>query len=1016
MALLLPTGCIGGGGSTPSNQPGTGKAELHLETVEWGRLVDVFDADGVLVEEDVLIRESLQGDGVQYSLGLNALTQAEILTILKPQADAGFDSLFRAAQSGRTAVVTKGSNSPPTFTRVGRNGAIRLQFSELVDPETVNRLTIQVMVGAENQEVRYVVKNGETGLDGKPKGVVILDPTISALDQAKYGIPENGVGFPPSDDQINTNIQIRIPTALDPLFGQTMVLLNRGRNHSLTPTASDPVDLSPNFDPIVVRAFRTGNGNDPSNGFMVDLQRPKLITDLEVDVASVAPVSGSPTLRQLTYSINVSQCQGVTPKAGDIFELNGAVLLTAVVDDDSNPSAYVVTAAILDGSPSAGTGTLTSAYESNDSDYQLCWLKFSPEPETLPAQGVDPYATITLHFNEAIDAATVKSMETMVLVSFTKDFDNATGEFEPGNESVGDYIDRQLGYETIFNADAGEDPTGSGRIKFGPVEVTSDSRSFTLSPLKGITDAHDEGGALGSGLNLALALRDGSSGILDLAGNQVSAPLFVARDLEIVGTPVFTLAGDPSTWPNDRYFALRANATDENVDGLSEYAGQFTFEPGVLKGRLLSRFSRMADPSNPYVGQRIAFSQGIMTPLTPAGAVLHTVYGYHHLGLGLLSVSEFNLDIEGLNWSPFGGTVFDDTFDRYSIALAHSKYFPDDYIDPISGYPEHQNSGLLRQQDFDKNILGWRANGTGEDELIVFDTSYTISASNVFTAVSGSPMMPWPEFTDTYTWRDTTITKLGAPNGRGVPPEVTGAPAVWTANNVPSIGLPLLMRYRCYPEGNFFGNNGFQIQIMVGSSALPAFRVFSAGGRDSGDSWHLVVPDVPTAGTKPVGGYNTLTGTVTKQYGPELYWGQVDFVVRVSRTFTHFFEFGGELSTISAVTLEPAPEQLPAGTEVLVEFRGSSSTTVPNVNGCPDSQNPLNDAITCFDYYGEEANTNDCCGAMGLPTDWTFDPNDLLLEPDPPQFFQLRFSFVSNIQQDYESQMDAFGLAWNVLP
>ncbi len=1013
--LLLPalTGCLGGG-SSPSNVPGTGRAGFVLESVEWGRLVDVFDQDGQLVERDVVIRESLRADGVDYVLGVNALTQSDTLTILASAGTTEFESLLNAARSGRSAVSAKGFNDPSPFTRVARNGAVRLQFSELVDPDSVDRQTVQVLVGnppTKSLEVRYVVKNGVLGADGKPKGVLILDPTVSRFDQAQYGIPENGLGFPASFNQQDPNIIVRIPTQVDVLFGQLKVLTNLAGNHHLEPQPSDPIELSPSFDPIVVRAFRSGNTDDPYNGFMVDQVRPQLITEQPVDVLRVDSVAGSPSLRTLTYSIAVAGCREITPKVGDLFEVGGGVVLVSRVEDASNPDAYKVTGAVLTGTVDptgvSQQGRLTSAYDEADYALQACWLSFSPEPMTLPSTGLDPYATtVTVRFNEAVDPVTVQSMETMVLCSFVDTDDPAENarRYNPTLETVGDFIDRQVGFQT----EAGT--SGSGRILFGPIEVSPDSREYTLAPLAGLTDAHDEG----NGMRLCLALRDGRDGILDLAGNTVDFNRFVA------GTTyqqdhLLTLSGDPATWPSDRYFALRFNSLDEDGDGLSEYGGQFTFIPGILKGRDINRFSRVADPkANAFIGQRIAFSQGVMTPLTPTGAALVTVYGYHHLNFGLLAPSEYNLDVEGLNWSPFGGAVFDDVFGRYALALAHSRYYPDDLINQQTGYPAYPNSGLLRQQVFKNNVLG---RGQGYLEKVVFDAPYVISGVNMFSAVTGSSMMPWPTFQDTYTWRDTAIPQsiTGAPNSGGVPPAITGQTVVYRAGDAPSIGLPLLMWFKCYPEGNYFGLNGFQVQIMVPSSALPAFRIFSAGGRDASDNWHLVIPDQPPEGEKPSGGYNTATGAKTKAYGPELYWGQVDFVVKVSRVYTHWFAFGGILDTITPVTSEPAPERQPPGTEVVVEFRGTSTL---DTSLCPPDAVTIVNDTNCLDAYGDVESNSPCnpCPGTPQPTDWTRDTATFLSSPTPPTFFQLRFTFVSNTVQDFESELDAFGFAWNVRP
>jgi len=1032
VALLLP-GCFNSSSRDAANLPGSGRAKFYLETAEWGRLVDVLDDNGLLVDRDVMIRENLQDQTGVYTLGLNPLTQSQTLTIHETSGTSAFDQLLDAALTGRAAVSTKGLESLPPFSMVARNGAIRLQFSEMVDPALVNSETIKVNVGDPpivNQEVRYIVDNDVIGKDGKPKGVVIIDPTISRFDEAALGIPQNGVGFPASLDSVVANAVIRIPTKIDVDNGQFQVLRNLGHTHNLKPTPSDPVELSLGLDPIVIRAFRTGNENDLYNGFMQDRVRPNLVTELEVGISNVA---GGGVQRTLTYAIDAASCRPITPKVGDVFEIGqGLVAITKVVNS-SDPNAYVVSGAVLEGADSvpvgnyAGSplgGRITTAYSSADAALQLCWVKFTPEPEYgLPARGIDPYSTISISFNEPIDPSTVKALETFVINSYVVDPVNpsdpedlylaeiyAARQFGyPNPELVSDYIDRQLGYTVAVAGGAVTGTSsGSGRILTGPLGIAPDGRTYTIAPAAGFSDSHDEG----NDLRFAISIRDGDDGLFDLAGNKLAFTDFVAGN---EGQQELITPGAYAPWPNDRYFALRFNSTDENGDSLLEYTGQYVFEPGVLRGRNLVRFSRNADPFNPFVAQRIQFSAGVMTPLTPAGAVLMTCWPYHILGLGLLAVSEFNLDVESMNWAPFGGNVIDDSFHEYSLALSHSQRSPDDYINPSSGYPQWPNSGLRRNADFTGSILGY----PDIDETVTWSGEYQLTATKVFTSSSGNKYMPWGDFTEDFTYRDTDIPAkanldgpayLGGKAGPGVPPDTVGlGNKDFSAEYIPSIGLPLLARIRAYPRGNFYGANGFQVQIMCGSSALPAFRIFSAGGRNAGGTWFQVIPDDrASGGLDPQGGYNTATGAVTKGYGPELYWHQVDFVLRISRVYTHWFSFGGIPDFVSSLNQEPAPEFQPPNTEVVIDVRGAE--VAENCGGDPS---PLNDANE-LDFYGNYSDTG--CGNLSDTTGWRSDILSLLNDPGGRdfKFFQFRFTFVSNIEQNLSPELDALGFAWSI--
>ncbi|MHC4824646.1 MAG: hypothetical protein ACYTEP_11615 [Planctomycetota bacterium] len=1015
--VLLFVGCgatgtgIGSGSGTGS---GSGKSTLFLENMQWGRLVDVFDVSGDLVLLDIVIRENIQSDGVLYDLSQNPISQKENLTILLDADSPSFTTALSDARSGLASLQAKGFDDPGPFTKVARNGCIRLEFSEFLDPATVDRQTIQVLVGTTEEsfaslEVRYVVKEG-IGQDGQPKGVVILDPTVSQADSQALGIPSNGIGFPESQDLVSPNIKIRIPTRVNPFINQTLLLTNLAGTETFDVTRNlggdsivEPHEFA-GLDPVSVRAVRSGNNLDVFNGFLTDTAKPSLIVTQE---ATIATVTEAGLQRTLVYALDAVNCRDLSPKSGDVFEIGGALVQVTSVLDATDNSAYVVQGVLLSGSlPGGSTGVaarLTTRYTFADAGLQLCYVTITPTPLSLPATGVDPFATLSVRFSEPVDVSTVRSLDSMVLASadLGAAVDDPNREWDlTGGELVADYIDRLPGY-----GDGG----GPGRIMFGPVQVSSDAQTFTLAPVAGITDAFGEGGSL----QLSMAMRGGNSGILDLAGNVLDFTGFVAghssqaEQVSLVGVV-----------PLDNYFALRGNGIDENNDQTPEYGGQLgpIAGDGVLRGRSITRFSRQADQTNQFVGQRLKFTSGIMTPLAPAGSVLMTIYGYHHLGFGLSSVSEFNLDVEGLNWSPFDGVIFDDTFERYSLALSHSQRFPDDFINQSSGYPAWRNSGLKRlsSNNFDENIYGFEADPVQYadlDEVIMFDTNYNVNAVNRFQTPGGISMYPWPDFTTTYTWRDThfpvpdgsTLKGGNSNDGFGVPPQVTGSPATYLPGFYPSIALPLQMRFRCFPRGNEFGFNGFQVQIMVGSSNIPAFRVFSTGGRDGGDVWHLVRPDLPPEGTAPNGGYNTGTGATTKGFGPELYWGQVDFVTRVSKVYTHWFDFGGNLDSMSSLTIEPTSAQAQPGTSVEVQFRSSASVSD---SACGGGASPLNDASTDFDAYADY----DGCGTISQPSDWYSDPADLIA--DGRQYFQMRFTFVSNIEQDLLAELDAFGFAF----
>jgi len=565
-----------------------GVGDLTLLSAVYGRWVTILDKDGQPFDADVLIRQSIRSDGVNYLLSRNLVSAEETLQILHPAGSASFDQYLLAAQSGLPALAVKGLGSPPPFTSVPRDAAIRLEFSDQLDPATVDEDTVQVMVGeppVDRHPVRYLVKND---LPGK-RGFVLLDPTISSRQSNTLGLPANLIGFPQAETASDANLLIRIPTAVEPAFGQPEVLRDLRRTRTLSPQAGDPLETSPGGAPIVVRAAR-------GSGHLEDHRQPSLVGEFDCTVASVS--SPQPWSRQVTWALDAPGCQLIGPRVGDVLESGTALLLLTQVINGTNPAAYEARYTLLEGSfPGSGTGLalpgrIATRYDARDELLQACYLRFTPEPAiALPARGLDPYASVLVKFDEPMDPRSIRALETCVPLSFLYDPNSSSSDparqFDPAQETVGDFIDRLPGYGPF--ALGSPNQTGSGRLKFGPTSLDAESRQLTVSPASGWTDAHGEG----TGIRLAFALRDRVDGLLDLAGHPLNLTDFVAGNYG-QSEP---LELDPSVpWPTDRYFALRFNGLDENGDGLAEYSGQYTLQPGVLKGRPLTRRGSRTPP------------------------------------------------------------------------------------------------------------------------------------------------------------------------------------------------------------------------------------------------------------------------------------------------------------------------------------------------------------------------------------------------------------------------------------
>jgi hypothetical protein len=220
-------------------------------------------------------------------------------------------------------------------------------------------------------------------------------------------------------------------------------------------------------------------------------------------------------------------------------------------------------------------------------------------------------------------------------------------------------------------------------------------------------------------------------------------------------------------------------------------------------------------------------------------------------------------------------------------------------------------------------------------------------------------------------------------------------------NMVPTIGLPLLMEFRCYPDDAALGLNSLDVSIAIATDTRPMFRAFSAGGVNSANQIVHIDPDLETVAS---GGFNPTAvptaGVPTAPTDNTFFLGQMDLVVRVSRVHSIWFDVISGTVQYATPVVEPRPSDQPGGTEARIDFRGASAIT---------NQNLLTDA-TLLDMYGEKP----MAAAGAEPTffngDRAWRPN--LNAYNGARFFQTRFTFVSNIESGLSSELSAVGFAW----
>jgi len=222
---------------------------------------------------------------------------------------------------------------------------------------------------------------------------------------------------------------------------------------------------------------------------------------------------------------------------------------------------------------------------------------------------------------------------------------------------------------------------------------------------------------------------------------------------------------------------------------------------------------------------------------------------------------------------------------------------------------------------------------------------------------------------------------------------------------VPSIGLPLLAEYRCYPSTTGVGLNSIDISLAINSSALPAFRAYSTGGTNRLGTAVRVNPDTEEV---PLGGFNPNSNPPGRRtaWSAEnaFYIGQVDYVTRVSRVHTAWLDTGDASPQYLAPVIYPPADSLPLGTRIVTEYRGALSF----ITGIrPDDAQALNAYGEPVDQDGRQI--TDAVHFLGNSRVWRSSIDQI----DGARYFQLRLSFLSNLQTGLSPELDALGVAFS---
>ena len=951
-----------------------GAAEtLELLDVRWGRLVDAYGltAEGRPtarpVYRDLVVHDHLQSDGVDYHLESDPLTHVTRLVILRPVATSQFQDLLRRAEADLPLLgadsSAHGSLRRATLASVPRDATLVLRFNDLLRDgavaqralaEAVELWTADSSEAATRFSARVLFDPNHGGFaQGRwHSSRVLVDLTTSPLEAARMGVPlpTNLIGLPQAEvDAGRPNLTLRL--AAGPRAQRA-----RSPRASLANLAGSTLRPAQGGD--VVRRFVASSGSDVNAGRLLDQERPRIVGSFPVDVESAAADPNGVAALDFLVDLRFSTPCAAAPQPGDVLEVGARFL--RVLDNalTPDPSGFVgaVSVRLLDDrgivpSQLVGPAVFETPYSSSRGIDPACFVRFLPAAGVPPAAQVDPNSQALLRFTEPMDPTSVEAFGGFQIVR--------------GTSSA----------PTPFDFVVGE------------VEASSDLVEFVFAPLLPLN--HDAGSADPYRVEISTRPRD-------LAGNPLQEGL-VAE---------FTL--DPSA-PEERNggFALQFAAVDELRPGSSDWRGQFfyDFEEEAVRARAPVRSSVPVDRTQPMVAAMIPFPLGVRDPLNPLGSKVQAAWRYADLGWQVEDETKFNMDVEGLSWSPIAGQVVADFFPEFEIALSHGAQLPDEALSAFL-LPLFPASGLFGAPNlFADNVL----DDPGSPQKVVHPRAlgYTVDPSDLYLSTGGTPLMPFPlNRADvdrrTYTWRDTTVLAKGGDGGAGIPTQqevrlgLDPGPAgrVAGAGEVPSIGLPLLMEFRAFPSGNAVGLNRLDVSLAINSSVQPTFRNFSSGGVLPGGTVVLKNPDLEPV---PTGGINPQTGLSTLPSDNVVVLGQVDLVARQSVMHSAWVDTASGTGLAAQDVAGGVVEALtPGASSVVVEYRGASGFSA----GADD---PF-DAAT-LDAYGDLRAGSVTPAGSGA---WSADPEAL----DGARYVQVRITLENDVDAWLLPSVLSLGLAY----
>jgi len=976
---------------------------LLIQQLSWGRLVNVRDKQGVLQNTDMVVGDEIRSDGVDFELTVNPFTEESTVRILHDAGTPAYVDAFRRLDKFLTIALDKSLDpgALPPFTQVPRNAALMIKFNDLLDDATIQSANLRLVVGypATTPFGFRLVQDRNHGdlLDADGDGHLefhtsrlILDTTVSTVeaDTTNPPLPINNLGLPPSVNRSQANLGVRIPTRRDPSLAQPTILTNLAGN-GLAFDGNGSRDASVGTRDIV-RALRSGGGSgtdiDANNGFLVDEIAPRIVGVQAIAVSAPTGTAGD-FVTTIDYAID--SC-ALRPKIGDVIQQSPGVFAEVIAAQHGPVGGTVVdvhfrVVAPLNGELRAGPAQIHTVWDPvANYGKQGCFVKFSSVSPgaAIPGSGVSTDAAVALRFSEPMDPSRITAYENL----------------------------------PVLRADPTIAPSTARDFVIGSIVPAPDLKQFSFQP--SLEFNHAAGSRESYWVNLA----GGATGPVDLAGNPIQ---------DVLPPVLFTL--DPADASvNTGGFVFRFGSADElNNDGKPEWRGQTTLDlaHGKIGPRPVTRLRASCDRTHPIPGQMLPFTQGLQTPLCALGSKLQTLWRYCDVGFGLQEESTVNVDVEHLYWAPAGGSVIADSYHKFEIRLSHTRFLPDESMDSYA-QQIYGGSGLL--PTFTENLL----DAAEDPQQVVHPAArgYVVNPNDLKIASTGAEkVMPYPLNQGLpvsqyryYTWRDTAVlAKGGYGNGPGAELRIVCTIAYGTAlacagcpftpitgsNPAPSLAMPLLMEFRCYPDTGALGLNALDVSYTGNSWSYPNFRAYSTGGSDaSGD--HTVEPDLETTAS---GGFNPASmppGQRTLAVDNTVYLGEMDLVTRVSRMYSIWLDSQMLAPIYDPPVIEPRDSEQPSLTSIRLDYRGASFVTPIGSNIAADANfiDPYGDATLCQNPLGVPCTTM-VCSTNGVPVFFqgvkTWHPN--IAEINGAKLFQVRVTFFSNTDTNLSPSMSGLG-------